>query len=357
MVFESLASKDAVTWNSMIAGYAQHGLGHEVLTLHKSMEQDKTFSADAVTFVCLFQACASVAGLEKGREVHAQFLESGLETCDLFVASTIIDMYARCGSMVDAQRVFDALPDRDIVTWNALVAGYARQGQSELVFDLLDKLTQDGILPDCITFVSVLSVCNHQGLVEKGLYYCEAMSKKYVVRPGIEHCNCMVDLLARAGQLDKAMKLVKAMPFQPTIVTWRSLLGACQKWNNVEVGREAFEHTVRLDETDAAAYVLMANIYAAASMHKEEEDVHSMKSKAGVSIKFGQSWWTDSAGHTHTFTARDREAQGSALMHAQLCDSSAKLMEESQRLEKLEHLLYVQSGHLQSSISEAIFNF
>lgn len=115
-----------------------------------------------MTFLCVLQACANVAALQAGRQLHAQIKEKGLEA-DVYVATGLINMYAKSGSMVEAQQVFDALPERDDFAWNALMAGYTQQGDSEVVFVLLISMREDGVPPNGFTFLSVLSVCCSTG--------------------------------------------------------------------------------------------------------------------------------------------------------------------------------------------------
>lgn len=336
IVFNSLPARDVVAWTAMIAAYAQNGLGQEALALYASMQQEGITLANHVTLLCLLQACGSVAGLEKGKEIHSLLSRTGLESTDLCVASTLIDMYGKCGSMIDAQQVFDALPSRDIVTWNALIAGYARQGESEVVFDLFGKVRHDGFQPDGVTFLGVLTACSHAGLVCKGQEYFEAMTRDYDIRPTSEHYSCMVDLLGRAGHVEEALKMVKTMPFQPHREVWRSLLSSCRKWKNVELGRQAFECAVSSDNDDPAMYVLMANIYAIAQMPEKSNEIQAMRVKAQVWKQPGQSWWTDMGGIVHTFIAGDKT-------HPDKQDIDVKLQELFVKMKKAGYVPHLDS--------------
>lgn len=123
-----------------------------------------------------------------------------------------------------------------------MIAGYARQGAGELVFELFEKMEQEGIQPDGVTFLSVLAVCSHVGPSRKR----PRAVRSYEDR--LRHSSnqspvstTVIDLLGRACHLWMA----KTMPFPPTGAVWLSLLGNCRKWNNVEIGRRAFEYTVK----------------------------------------------------------------------------------------------------------------
>lgn len=325
-VFQQMPRRDVVSWTAMLQGHAEMDEGETALELYTQMQLEGVVP-DLLAFVAALKACSSLAALERGKQVHAELLEAGVEVTDLFVAASLIDMYGRCGSMCDAQQVFDVLVKRDTVTWSALISGYARQGESGLVFDLFQEMEQDGLKPDGITFLSVLSVCSRAGLVDKGEDYLAAMSRDHGITPTPDHYNCMVDLFGRFGQLDKAVAIAKDL--QSSGLVWKTVLAACQKWGNLELGRQAFQAVVALDRNDTAAYILMWNIYQAACMPEDAKEVEAMRVRAGaVKTKPGQSWWTDMDGVVHAFGARHQEQPSGQGVYAKLHDILVK-MEES----------------------------
>lgn len=324
-VFEKMPYHDAVSWTAMISGYAQMGEGEVALQMFERMQHEGVVPSGR-TYLGALKACATVAGLEKGKEIHVQICREGLAASDIFVANALIDMYCRCGSMVDAHVLFDSRSTRDVVSWNALIAGYSRQGSSDEVFSLFRSMVEEGLQPDEITFVSVLSVCSHEGLVEEGEKYFEVMTREYGIRPTRDHFTCMAGLLGRAGQVDKAMAIVKNMPFQPDTAIWRTVLDACRKWSNVELGRYAFECAVKLNSDEASSYVSMANIYAAAQMWEQAKEIQEMRLKTGATKMPGKSWWTDSAGIVHAFVAGDDTLHS----NTRLTDFTSKLVAKLQ---------------------------
>lgn len=222
------------------------------------------FSPDAITLVCSLKACGSIGAKRKGWEIQAEIERRGLIERDLFVGSTLVDIYAKWGLLEKAQQMFDILPFRDVVSWNALMTGYAQFGRSENVFWFFDRMVGDGIKPDAVTFVVILSACRRTGLLSKSQTYFEAMSKDYGIAPTSEHHNCMVNVLSHAGHLDKAVSVIKKLPACPNLEVWHTFLSACRDWGSVEFGKQAFEDAVRLDEKDAVAYIMMSHIYAGA---------------------------------------------------------------------------------------------
>ena len=198
------------------------------------------------------------------------------------IGTALVDMYAKCGALVKAQGVFDRIKIRNIVAWNALIAGYAQVGKDNSVIDLFNRMTEDGIKPDLVTFTVVLNACSHSGLVEQGQIYFDTMSSCYGIVPTLEHRTCMVDLFGRAGHFDRVVSMIKKMPSSDYLPIWASLLGSCRTWGNVKLGKLAFEHAIRLDPKHAPAYVSMRNIYVAAGMQEEAEEIEALRVKKGA---------------------------------------------------------------------------
>mgnify|MGYP002776909459 FL=1 len=189
---------------------------------------------------------------------------------DILMGNAIVDMYAKCGVPAKAQEVFDDLPVQDVVSWNALISGYAQLGKDRGVVVLFDKMIGEGIKPDMVTFTIVLTTCSHSGLLDKGQMYFQTMRTYFGIVPTLEHYTCMVDLFSRAAQFDKAITLIREIATLECLPMWTALLGACQKWGNLMLGKLVFERIIGLDEDNTGAYVCMSNIYAAAVMEDGE---------------------------------------------------------------------------------------
>ncbi|MCO5586113.1 hypothetical protein L7F22_040053 [Adiantum nelumboides] len=167
----------------------------------------------------------------------------------------------------------------DVVSWNALIGGFAQQGQAKEALDSFQGMQEEGIPPDAITFINVLNACSLSGLEDEGQMYFDNMKEKYGIAPDKQHYACMVDLFGRARAFDKAMRVIEMMPASDYLPVWSALLGACKKWGNLRLGRLAFERAIQLDGSDAAAYVLMRQIYAAAGMLEEAQNIDHMRMK------------------------------------------------------------------------------
>ncbi|KAJ7256129.1 hypothetical protein O6H91_Y414900 [Diphasiastrum complanatum] len=266
-VFNNMHERNMVSWTAMITGYELHGLGREALDLYEQMKQEG-MQPGIVTYIVLLKACASIAALEKGKQLHSVIIKTGFEL-DAIVGSTLVDMYAKCGRIEDARQVFNSMHERDVVSWTAMIAGYAQQGFGKEALTLFDQMQREGIQPNEVTYVSVLSACSHSGLVDKGHHLFDTMCKDHGVRPTMDHYACMVDLLGRAGCLADAEDFINNMPIQPDAVVWMTLLGAARNSGHMEIGRRAFDCVVNLEPDNASAYVLLSNIYAAAGQRDE----------------------------------------------------------------------------------------
>lgn len=256
---------NTMTWNALLMGFAEHEEVTRALESYRQM-LDQGVTPDRLTFVSVLKACGNAAALETGRCFHAQVDNLGgcdaSEAGDVILATTLIDMYSKCGCKRDAQLVFDKMPKRDLFAWATLIAGYARHGECECVFGLLKEMGNERLKPDEFISFNVLTACSHAGQVVKGIKFFEDMNAKYGTRPGVTHENCAIDLYSRAGQLVEAVTIMKEMPFHPDIITWNSILAACHCYAEIDISQHAFEHVTYSDDNGGSALILMSNIYA-----------------------------------------------------------------------------------------------
>ncbi|KAI6696446.1 hypothetical protein NL676_016565 [Syzygium grande] len=303
VLFDSISCKGLITWNAMISGYAQHGLASHVLDLYEEMKSCG-IRPDSVTLVGVLSSCSHLGAYHIGCQVERQIESSGFNS-NPFLDNAIINMYARCGKLAKARAVFDAMPEKTVVSWTAIIGGYGMHGQGELAVKLFEEMLQGGIRPDGAAFVSVLSACSHAGLTDEGFKYFNAMEKKYLLQPGPEHYSCMVDLLGRAGQLEKALDLIHTMRVNPDGAVWGALLGACKIHKNVELAELAFERVIELEPTNIGYYVLLSNTYNEANNMDGILRVRMMMRERKLKKEPGCSH-VEHRGKVHLFLAGDR---------------------------------------------------
>eukprot|EP01018_Ginkgo_biloba_P031676 Gb_31111 [translate_table: standard] len=287
-VFDRMPERNVVSWTVMISAYDSRGHAEEALTLFSQMQQTG-IQPNEFTFASVLPACADLAALEQGRKIHETIIKSGFHS-DVFVASALLDMYAKCGSIEDACHVFDEMPKRNVISWNAMIVGYAMHGCAKEALQLFKQMQHLGTKPDHVTFVGVLSACRHAGLVEDGWQCFHCMSENYHITPAMKHYCCMVDLLGRAGHLDEAHDFIDKMPVKPDADVWGSLLGACRIHTNMELGQHVAERLFELDPKNSAPYVLLSNIYAAAGRWHDMEKVRKLMKDRRVKKNPGCSW-------------------------------------------------------------------
>uniref|UniRef100_A0A7N0TTR2 DYW domain-containing protein n=1 Tax=Kalanchoe fedtschenkoi TaxID=63787 RepID=A0A7N0TTR2_KALFE len=301
LVFRDLSIKNEVSWNSLIAGYGRKSQGELGLKMFRDMQRED-YKPTYFTYSSVFTACASTGSLEQGKWVHAHMIKSGGQLL-AFVGNSLLDMYGKSGSIEDAQRVFNRLLSRDIVSWNSLITAFSQHGLGKEATTQFENLLRSGIRPNKISFLSVLTACSHCGLLDEGDRYFKLMKELDVV-PDVSHYVTMVDLFGRAGLLDQAERFIKEMPIQPTAAIWGALLGACRMHKNMELGAYAAERVFELDPQDSGPHIILANIYAAAGRWKDVAKVRKLMKERGVKKEPACSW-VEIENAVHMFVAND----------------------------------------------------
>lgn len=301
LIFDVTVSKNEVSWNALIAGYARKGQGYKAFCLFSNMLKENV-KPTHFTYSSVLCACASMGSLEQGKWVHTLMIKWG-EKLVAFVGNTLLDMYAKSGSIEDAKKVFDRLAKRDVVSWNSMLTGYSQHGLGKVALQRFEEMLKIRIAPNDITFLCVLTACSHAGLLDEGRHYFDMM-KKYNVEPQISHYVTMVDLLGRAGHLDQAIQFISEMPIKPTAAVWGALLGACRMHKNMELGGYAAERIFELDSHYPGTHVLLYNIYALAGRWNDAAKVRKMMKESGVKKEPACSW-VEMENEVHVFVADD----------------------------------------------------
>ncbi|XP_022727509.1 pentatricopeptide repeat-containing protein At3g02330, mitochondrial [Durio zibethinus] len=346
-IHDRIEQQTMVCWNAIISG----------LSLQKESEEAQTFFSrmlemgikpDHFTYATVLDTCANLATVGLGKQIHAQSIKLELQS-DVYICSTLVDMYSKCGNLYDSKLIFEKATNRDFVTWNAMICGYAQHGLGEEALKIFEDMITENVIPNHATFVSVLRACAHIGLVEKGLRYFALMSSDYGLTPQLEHYSCMVDIMGRAGQVSEALKLINDMPFAPDDVIWRSLLSICKIHGNVEVAEKVANSLLQLDPQDSSAYILLSNIYADAGMWDKVSDMRKIMRFNKLKKEPGCSW-IEIKDEVHAFLAGDRahprckEIYGKLVnlvdeMRCYVADIDFFLEEEANQLKKHEDSL------------------
>ncbi|XP_020106979.1 pentatricopeptide repeat-containing protein At2g03880, mitochondrial [Ananas comosus] len=285
-VFGEMVTHDLVVWNSIIGCFAQSGEGFKALELFAEMKK-AGFLANQGTLTSVLRACTGMVLLEMGRQVHVHVLKY---ESDLILNNALLDMYCKCGSLEDARGLFDRMLERDVISWSTMISGLAQNGRSIEALKLFESMKLLGVKPNHITILGVLFACSHAGLVEDGWYCFNSMEKLFGVVPGREHYGCMVDLLCRAGKLKEAVKFIQELKFEPDLVIWRTVLGACRVHRNINLATYVAKEIHKLEPEDEGTYILLSNIYANSRRWGDVELVREAMKDKGVTKEPGRSW-------------------------------------------------------------------
>ncbi|KAI8571552.1 hypothetical protein RHMOL_Rhmol01G0128700 [Rhododendron molle] len=297
-IFENLQGKTLVSWNAMLLGYTQNGLVDAALNHFCKLHQ-QNIKPDSFTMVSVIPALAELSVLRQAKWIHGLVTRTCFSN-DVFVMTALVDMYAKCGAVNTARKLFDMMDERHVTTWNAMIDGYGTHGLGRAAVDLFSEMRKGDIKPNGITFLSIISGCSHSGLVEEGRGYFTAMKEDYGLEPSMDHYGAMVDLLGRAGQLNEAWGFIQNMPIEPGINVYGAMLGACNIHKNVDIGKKAADKLFELDPEEGGYHVLLANIYTRASMWDEMAKVRTSMEKKGLQKTPGCSL-VDLRNEIHTF--------------------------------------------------------
>ncbi|CAA7407756.1 unnamed protein product [Spirodela intermedia] len=337
---DRLEEQTNVSWNAVISGFSLQRRTEEAQMLFSSM-LDLGLKPDSFTYATVLDICANLAIAGLGKQVHGQIAKRRLER-DLFVSSTVVDMYSKCGNMEDSLRMFEELQERDVVAWNAMIGGYSQHGLGEEALRIFARMRAEKVNPNQATFVAVLRACAHIGSLEEGMTHFSSMSRDFGVDPQLEHYSCMVDLLGRSGRPREAMELILGMPFEADAVIWRTLLSVCRARGYLEMAEVAAGEVLRLEPEDSAAYVLLSGAYAEAGRWDEVSRLRRTMRERRMKKEPGCSW-IEVEGVVRMFLAGD---EGRLACRA-MCDALDALAGEMKRSG------YVPSFSLDPLIEEA----
>uniref|UniRef100_A0A453QKR2 Pentacotripeptide-repeat region of PRORP domain-containing protein n=1 Tax=Aegilops tauschii subsp. strangulata TaxID=200361 RepID=A0A453QKR2_AEGTS len=317
-LFDEMPKRNVVSWTTMMNGCLQGNESEMALQVFNGMLVDG-IRPNQVTFLGAVDACSNLAGLSEGQQVHQMICKTPFQF-DNFIESTLMNLYAKCGEIRLARKVFDLSGEKDVISWNGIIAAYAHHGAGVEAIALYEKMQENGYKPNDVTYVGLLSACSHSGLVDEGLRIFEYMAKDQSIAVRDEHYTCLIDLCSRAGRLDDAKRLINGLELKPTSSTvWSALLGGCNAHGNESIGDLAARNLLEAEPDNAGTYTLLSNIYASAGKWKEAAKIRSEMNDRGLKKQPGCSW-IELANKVHVFVARDKSHSESELIYSLLQD-------------------------------------
>ncbi|KAB1199023.1 hypothetical protein CJ030_MR0G029112 [Morella rubra] len=300
-LFDSLPDKNSAVWTALFSGYIRSQQSEAVFGLLRELKAKEGIVSDALILVSLLSGCAIQADLGPGKQIHAYLLRTEIELDEKLITA-LVDMYSKCGSITDAEKIFRGVIDRDSVLYNVMIASHAHHGHEKEAIQLFNEMVDRGVRPDAVTFLALLSGCRHCGLVEWGEQFFHSMRKDYNILPEIDHYACMIDLYGRAKKLDKAVAFMKTIPIEVDAVIWGTFLNACRMNGNTVLARQVEEKLLKDEGDDGARYVQLANVYAAEENWDEMGRIRKKMRGKEVKKLVGCSWLYVHD-RVHTFTS------------------------------------------------------
>ncbi|XP_059433213.1 pentatricopeptide repeat-containing protein At4g39530-like [Corylus avellana] len=303
IILNELTERDLLTWTVIISSYVQTNQGEKAVKCFSQLQREG-LKPNAYTLSCCLSGCSSLALLDSGRQLHSMVIKSGLSS-NMYIATALVDMYGQCRRIEDAEAIFKSMTYRNAVLWNTIICGYSLNGQGKEALEAFRIMLDEGVLPDEITFIGVLSACSHMGLIEEGEKHFNSLSKDYGITPSIEHYACMVNILGRAGKFSEVQSFVEKWELTQNVLIWETILWASKMHGNVEVGERAAEKVIFELETDMDYnYVMLSHILAAKGRWDDVVKVRTLMSNLGITKEPACSWLVIDA-QAHKFFAHD----------------------------------------------------
>ncbi|XVF69661.1 hypothetical protein PTKIN_Ptkin11bG0099600 [Pterospermum kingtungense] len=272
-VFDESCLRDLVSWNSLINGYVRSGRAKEAIRVYRKM-QEEGVEPDEVTMIGVVSSCAQLEDLRLGRDFHKYIEERGLNLT-IPLANSLMDMYIKCGSLDGAQRIFDNMEnktivscttmvvgyarlglldaarklfdemlEKDVVPWNAIIGGYVQAKRSKEALALFHEMQASGIKPDEVTLVYCLSACSQLGALDVGIWIHHYI-EKHKLYLNVALGTALVDMYAKCGNVTKAVQVFNAMPSRNSL-TWTSVIGGLALHGNAHDALTYFSEMIEV---------------------------------------------------------------------------------------------------------------
>ncbi|KAJ4824064.1 hypothetical protein Tsubulata_000908 [Turnera subulata] len=291
-LFDEMPERDVGSWSAVITAYVNNGRWDNGLSMFREMMARGEQKPDQVTVGSVLSGCAHMgsAGLLAGKSVHGFVVKNGWEV-NVEIGTVLVDMYAKCGFLKNACRLFDLMPERNVMTWTALICGAAQHGYSQEALTFFNLMQEFGVKPNETTFTGVLNACAHTGLVDDGREFFR-MIDGCGLEPRIQHYGCMVDLYGKAGLLEEAYAVIRGMKFEPNVVIWGSFLSACKEHKQFEMAERVVEHVLRevRPENDGGVYSLISDLYVLNEKWDDAERIRKLMVSKNVRKARGSSF-------------------------------------------------------------------
>lgn len=321
-VFDEMSERDSVSWSAMIGGYARLGLSTDAVDLFRQM-QISGVCPDEITMVTVLSACTDLGALEVGKWVES-FIEKQMVNRSVELCNALIDMFAKCGDVDKALKLFRSMSGRTIVSWTSVISGLAMHGRGLEAVALFEEMLGAAVLPDDVAFIGLLSACSHSGLVDKGREYFDSMKNDFGIKPKIEHYGCMVDMLCRTGRVKEAHEFIQKMPIEANPIIWQTLISACCVHGELKLGESITKQLIGNEPMHESNYVLLSHIYAKMLHWEKKTKIREVMDKRGMK-KIPGSTMIELDNEIYEFVAGDKSHHQSKEIYEMLDEMGRKM--------------------------------
>ncbi|WRX17560.1 Pentatricopeptide repeat - like 10 [Theobroma cacao] len=280
-IFEQMDQKSVASWSAIIAAHASFGKWYECLMMFGNMSSEGCWKPEESTLVTVLSACTHLGALDLGKCTHGSLLRN-ISELNVIVQTSLMDMYVKCGCLEKGLSLFRKMGNRSQMSYTVMISGLAMHGHGEEALRIYSEMLKDGLDPDDVVYVGVLSACSHAGLVDEGFRCFDRMKSEHGITPTVQHYGCMVDLMGKAGMINEALEFIKSMPIKPNDVVWRSLLSACRVHCNLEIGEISAKHLFQSKSQNPGDYVILSNMYARAQRWQEVAKIRVEMARKGL---------------------------------------------------------------------------
>ncbi|KNA05542.1 hypothetical protein SOVF_189340 [Spinacia oleracea] len=287
-IFKENVHDSVVVWTSLLTGYSSNSKHSDAFAVFNDMIKLGIIPNES-SFTSVLNSCCALMSLGKGQVVHAEVIKLGFEVSS-FVGNSLVTLYSRCGSILDAIKAFERIKVKNLVSWNSIIVGSAHHGCANCVFTLLAQILRTGVEPDEITLTGLLTAASHSGMFLKGRQFFHFFSKYTLIKMNVQHYACVVDIMCRSGELDEAEDFIKNMPIKANSPLLLNLLTACQTHSNIEIAERVSKYILDLDPHCSAVYTLLSNLYASAGRWSDVSRVRTQMKRGKIGKQEGWSW-------------------------------------------------------------------
>ncbi|XP_029120555.1 pentatricopeptide repeat-containing protein At1g09220, mitochondrial-like [Elaeis guineensis] len=294
LLFEKMPVRNVISWTGLIDGYTRAHRPEEAFACFGQMMIQGTNPTE-ITVIAIVPAVSNFGALDIGESLHGYCEKTGICALDIRVENSLIDMYAKCGSIESSYKVFQEMHGRrNLVSWTSIISGFAMHGMANEAVRQFEEMGRADVKPNRVTFLSILNACSHGGLVEEGIRFFTGMVYEHGIEPEIKHFGCMIDMLGRAGRLAEAEEMIVGMPMQVNVIVWRTLLGCCSKHGDVEMGERVMRRILELEKGYGGDYVVLSNMLTEVGRFDDAErvrrliDERNVKKVPGLSLVGGK---------------------------------------------------------------------